>query len=268
MKRWEVAQQSEKAFWEESFHDEKAFQRMCLDFYPVYTGILTRNGFDTEGMRMLDVGSGPYGFLSVIPGKEKCLLDPLMDVFMDKVPAKFYLDRNLSVYKSVGENIPFEDKYFDMVCCLNTLDHAEDPESVMEEANRCLKDKGYLLLSVNHYAAPIVFYRKFLEMIGLGDRNHPNTYHLEDINKIIFTNGFKILDLRIGDVKESKEKIAEVGGTINISLGQRMQRALKTKGLWYVIKQAIVAPGHYIFNKIFKTYPDSIFLCEKMQDLK
>lgn len=263
--RWAKAQASEKNFWEESLEKniQNEFQKMCLDFYPIYIGILTRNGFSTEGMRMIDIGSGPYGFLSVVPGKEKCLIDPLMDYFMEKIPAKFYVDHNLSVYSGVGEDLPFDNRYFDLACCVNTLDHAANPKMVMFEANRCLKDGGYLLLSCNHYAKPIVMYRKLLEFIGAGDTNHPNTYTKKDIYKLIFDNGFEVIDQKIGDTKEMKKIISNVGGDTNVSLIERLKRAVKSKGKWYTFKQILAYPGHKIVNSLFKTYPDSIFLCKK-----
>ena len=263
-KRWLTAQQSEKNFWEESFADEPAFRKMCLSFYPLYNNILERNNIDTNDMNVLDIGSGPYGFVSVIDAKRKVAIDPLMNYFVTKVPEEFYLKNNLNLVDGVGENLDImPSKSFDLVCCLNTLDHAEDPRKVMSEANRVLKSDGYLLLSVNHYAWPIALYRWLLEMYGLGDRNHPNTYHLNDITNLIYKYNFKVIDQKLGEVNESKKIISEVGGTTAISFKERMHRALKTKGLWYVIKQAIVTPGHLILNKLFTTYPDSIFLCKK-----
>ena len=264
MTRWEQAQNSERSFWEESFADEPAFQKMCLSFYPVYKAFLDKNNIVTDDMEVIDIGSGPYGFVSVIKAKRKVAIDPLMDYFITKVPIDFYRNNNLNLVNGVGENLDImPSKSYDLVCCLNTLDHAGLPTRVMYEANRVLKPEGYLLLSVNHYAWTIVLYRRLLESIGCGDRNHPITYHISDITKMIQHYNLKVIDQKIGDVTTSKKIISEVGGTTSISFKERISRALKSKGLWYVLKQALVAPGHLILNKLFKTYPDSIFLCQK-----
>ena len=268
MKRWQKAQNSERAFWESSFKDEEAFRKMCLGFYPIYKEFLDKNEIDTTDKIILDCGSGSYGFVSVIDGKSKYALDPLMDYFKTKVPQDFYKEKNIIPIQGTGEDLSFEKDFFDLICCINTLDHADNPGMVMQEANRCLKTGGYLLLSCNHYARPIVMYRRFLELIGAGDLCHPNTYHLDDIKRLIYLNGFKIIDQKIGDTKEMSQKIAEAGGQTNVTVKERATRAIKSKGWWHIFKQMLAAPLHFIFNKLFKTYPDSIFLCQEEYDLK
>lgn len=265
MKRWEVAQESEKAYWEESFKDEPAFREMCLKFYPVYKDFLNKNNINTSEMNVIDIGSGAYGICSVINGRYKAILDPLMNYFETKVPLEFYNERNIHTINGVGEHLPFPNESYDLICCINTLDHAIEPEKIIQEANRCLKNGGYLLLSANHYDYPIVFYREILETLGMGDLCHPNTYHLDDIQEMLENHRFKIINYKIGDVKESKQKIEEVGGQTKVSFKERIIRAAKSKGWWYVFKQMLVTPGHLIVNKLFTTYPDSIFLCRKIK---
>jgi SAM-dependent methyltransferase len=267
-KRWQRAQESERAYWEESFRDEPAFRRMCLSFYPVYKEILGRNNIDTSDMKVLDVGSGPYGLVSVIAGARKYALDPLMEYFQKKVPAGFYEENNIIPVTGVGENLKLKDKCMDLVCCINTLDHADCHLCIMEQANRVLKEGGYLLLSVNHYDWPIVLLRRFLETIGFGDTCHPKTFHLSDIAKLMRRYNFRIIDQKIGSVGESQARIAEAGGQIEISLKERLSRAVKRRGLWYAFKQALAAPLHAVFNRLFTTFPDSIFLCQKTKETK
>ena len=74
---------------------------------------------------------------------------------------------------------------------------------------------------------------------------------------------FKVIDKKIITLKEMSQKVEEAGGDIKVSLKQRLSRAFKFRGGWHVFKQALAYPGHLILNKIFKTYPDTIMLCQK-----
>ncbi|WP_183036560.1 class I SAM-dependent methyltransferase [Cupriavidus sp. UME77] len=47
-----------------------------------------------------------------------------------------------------GKSMPFSDSSFDGVMCIEVLEHAEEPELVVEEIARILKDEATLLLSV------------------------------------------------------------------------------------------------------------------------
>ena len=264
MSRWDQAQFSEKAYWEGSFSkSEEDFQKICLNFYPIYKEILANNNIVTTDKIIIDVGSGSYGFVSVIDAKEKYALDPLMNYFLTKVPKSFYESRNIEPVQGVGEDLPFSNEFFDLICCMNTLDHAAEPKRVLEEADRCLKPGGYLLMSFNHYDWPIVIYRNFLEKIGLGDLCHPHTYHLSVVKRMLSENGFKIIDQKVGDMKEMSKKVEEAGGQTRSSIMQRCKRALKLRGAWHVFKQALAYPGHFVFNHLFTTYPDTIILCQK-----
>jgi len=75
-----------------------------------------------------------------------------------------------------------EDDYFDRIVCLETLEHLEDPQMVLQTFARMLKKKGLLLCSV-----PIIPSRHF------------DPYHLHDFSQKSFLLlldlcGFRIID--------------------------------------------------------------------------
>lgn len=49
-----------------------------------------------------------------------------------------------------AESLPFDDKTFDKVLCLDTLEHVNDEEKALAEIHRVLKPGGTLVLSVPH----------------------------------------------------------------------------------------------------------------------
>lgn len=52
------------------------------------------------------------------------------------------------------ENLPLEDKSFDLVYCAFVLEHLRNPEKVINEAIRVLKSSGYLVFIAPNYGAP------------------------------------------------------------------------------------------------------------------
>jgi ubiquinone/menaquinone biosynthesis C-methylase UbiE len=96
--------------------------------------------------RVLDVGCGIVTVLHFIKGR-KHGLDPLA-----KQLRKLYkYPSGIEVFEGVAEDIPFPNKYFDVVFCTNVLDHVEDPIKCLSEMARVLKDDGYFVFSI-HFA--------------------------------------------------------------------------------------------------------------------
>ena len=57
-------------------------------------------------------------------------------------------DKNFKILKGVGENLPFQDRYFDVVFSNHVLEHVEDTSMVLQEIRRVLKKDGILILGV------------------------------------------------------------------------------------------------------------------------
>lgn len=98
-----------------------------------------------EGKRMLDIGCGPRGSLEWADmAAERVGADPL---------ASRYLELNggahaMRYVEAHAEALPFEDASFDVVSSFNALDHVEDSDRAVAEAQRVLAPGGDLLLIV------------------------------------------------------------------------------------------------------------------------
>src|SRR4051794_25469220 len=95
------------------------------------------------GRRVLDIGCGPRGSLEWCDqAAERVGLDPLANRYL-----KLGADRHRMRYVASGvEQIPFEDGHFDIVSCLNSLDHVDDVDAAMREITRVTRRDGTLLL--------------------------------------------------------------------------------------------------------------------------
>jgi SAM-dependent methyltransferase len=101
------------------------------------------------GKRLLDVGCGPAGSLDwATMAAERVGVDPLVGQYR----SLGIEEKRMRYVEAKSEELPFEDKSFDVVSSLNSLDHVEDVRRTIAEMVRVLAVNGSLLLvvEVNH----------------------------------------------------------------------------------------------------------------------
>jgi 2-polyprenyl-3-methyl-5-hydroxy-6-metoxy-1,4-benzoquinol methylase len=60
---------------------------------------------------------------------------------------------DLSPINAAGEALPFPDAHFDIVMCVDVLEHVRDPEALLAEISRCLKPGGLCqITAINRFA--------------------------------------------------------------------------------------------------------------------
>lgn len=110
-------------------------------------------GIQVKGKRILEIGSGLGTFNIVCQqhGGDCYGVEP------DSVKAGISLDRldnagvRKKILRSVGEDLPFGDRTFDLVVSFQVLEHTQIPEKVMRETVRVLKPGGYIHFVVPNY---------------------------------------------------------------------------------------------------------------------
>jgi len=59
----------------------------------------------------------------------------------------------LSPVNAAGEALPFPDAHFDIIMCVDVLEHVRDPEALLSEVSRCLKPGGLCqITAINRFA--------------------------------------------------------------------------------------------------------------------
>ena len=104
------------------------------------------------GKKVLDVGSGNGYVLS------KYSQEGAETWGVDITPIGAYLYRRRfelwdlqgNVLIANAEELPFENEFFDCVCCMGVLHHTPSPEKAVEEIFRVLKPGGRLIVMVYH----------------------------------------------------------------------------------------------------------------------
>ena len=103
------------------------------------------------GMKVLDVGSGPFPSALVFRDCEVYSLDPLIDRYVSAgYPLHCYEQRGRFVCAQ-AEHTPFEDGFFDAVVSVNAIDHVNDFEATALELKRILKKDGKFRMHVHYH---------------------------------------------------------------------------------------------------------------------
>jgi ubiquinone/menaquinone biosynthesis C-methylase UbiE len=127
-------------------------------------------GANVEGKSMLDLGAG-MGGLSVavlLEYGEKGLRLQSMDYNPDychiaRLRARRY-GLNLPIAVAAGEHLPYPDATFDLITCLDVLEHVASTDEVLREMRRVLKPGGIVLTTIPnrrafrdpHYHLPLI----------------------------------------------------------------------------------------------------------------
>lgn len=117
---------------------------------------------------------------------------------MDYFLSEFEMAGDIRWIQGVGEDLPFENNYFDIVITTNTLDHTMNPKKVLCEIARVLKENGTLMVSVDVYTPFVQHYRKFRELLGMGDNPHTYAFSIRDVTKLLDQSGLKVLKIHEG----------------------------------------------------------------------
>jgi ubiquinone/menaquinone biosynthesis C-methylase UbiE len=106
---------------------------------------------ELAGMKVLDIGSGPFPSSLTFKNCETYSLDPLMDAYIAAgYPIHCYENRSKFV-KSMAESMPFENGYFDAVISVNAIDHVNDFAATAKEIKRILKPNGKFRMHVHYH---------------------------------------------------------------------------------------------------------------------
>lgn len=136
--------QAELGFWQSKFDSEggKLSNRFYEELYTSLSNIPTSY---YSGRRILDIGCGPRGSLEwARSASVRVGLDPLAHDYLTFGTG----GHEMNYVCCRGESIPFEDGCFDIVSCLNALDHVDSTALVISEIKRVLTDNGLFLLVV------------------------------------------------------------------------------------------------------------------------
>lgn len=263
-KRFEQAQESERDGWDKLWKDNRARQDKPKEYWQHYIGLLKEWANLKPSDKALDIGCGPYGMISYLDQGRRYGLDPLIDFYL----SNFDMPKEVKWERGCGEDMPFEDSFFDVVITTNTIDHTQNPQAVLNEINRVLKEHGFLFLTVNTYSWRVRAVKVFLERIGAGDPAHPHTLTATEVKQLLNKSGFKIVrtsggvgDLGFCTSEGSTVKASTIVSKTKASFTRAVE--IRRKEGYKRLLKALIS---FMLIFLFRAYQwpnDSIFLAVK-----
>ncbi|HDH44390.1 MAG TPA: SAM-dependent methyltransferase [Thermococcus sp.] len=113
--------------------------------------------------KLLDIGCGDGSF-TILIGKT-CEAKEVYGVEISEKAVKFAEKRGIKVFQLDidEEDFPFEDNYFDAIFAGEIIEHLYNPDHLLEEVYRILKNKGIFLITTPNLAS---FYNRVSLLLG------------------------------------------------------------------------------------------------------
>ncbi len=140
-----------------------------------------------------DLGCGPAGIFIALLQNKVTAVDPLLDNYIANrflTPAHFpnvqFINRRLEDYSTPQK--------FDMVFCLNCINHVSDIEKAFDVLCNCVAAGGQLVVSIDAHNHSFF---KYLFRLIPGDILHPHQYNLDEYRAFMQNRGFGITQQHI-----------------------------------------------------------------------
>jgi len=188
--------QHSKKWW-----DENGPLKTLHDINPARLQFIEKH-LSLKGKSVLDVGCGG-GILTEAIAKEGALCFGI-DVEEEAINTaeKHAKEHSLNItYESIAiENFNKED-YFDIICCMELLEHVKDPQEIIRQCHRKLKPGGWLFLSTlnrtfKSYATAILAAEYILKILPKQTHDYNKFITPGELARALRRCGFEIEDIK------------------------------------------------------------------------
>jgi len=170
-----------------------SFKKISPIYMNKYNFVDTNINKKDKGKRALDVGCGYGEYIQLLSKKG-------LNVKGIDVDKKAIRGQENVIY-SHAEKIPFKNENFDIITCIDVLEHVDDYEKSIKEIRRILKKGGKLILTVPNIQFPITydpinFILKFFNNklnIGMWHWGHKRLFDVTSIIKSLKKNNFRVI---------------------------------------------------------------------------
>jgi SAM-dependent methyltransferase len=187
--RWFIAQWFERRWWKRyTAHKSKEAYLSWKKGY--WQELLRSTGLSIPATaRVLDAGCGPAGIFITLPTQQVTAIDPLLDYYRREIAVFDETDYpNVTFVNDAIESYGPIVRY-DVVCCMNAINHVSDLGQAMQSLCACVVPKGSLLLSVDAHNYSGL---KWLFKAIPGDILHPHQLNKEDYLKLVRAEGMEV----------------------------------------------------------------------------
>lgn len=159
-----------------------------LEAYEIFTSIIDPE----KDSKHLDIACGLGLLLKAVSSKTSNIYGIDLSDQAIKMASEYIPEANLS--QGNAEELPYEDRTFDSISCIGSLERMLDREKVLKEQRRVGKGNAkfcYMVRNSEHF-----IWRYFWNPLGIRNKKgHQDAMNLEEWKQLFESNGFKIVNI-------------------------------------------------------------------------
>jgi len=215
--RWKVAQWFELRWWKSYLRGKNKEEYLAWkkSYWQNILSLVSDKVKLNPSKTIIDLGCGPAGVFIALPQNKVTAVDPLIDEYENQTP--FFSKSNypnvtfvkstieefevsviaseaLRAKQSPSSRVEIASQSlamtYDVVFCMNCINHVHDIEKGFEKLKEVCADGGTLVLSID--AHNFSFFKHLFRLIP-GDILHPHQYDLAEYKIFLEKQGFEIV---------------------------------------------------------------------------
>ncbi|HET8963228.1 MAG TPA: methyltransferase domain-containing protein [Chitinophagales bacterium] len=190
--KWNIAQNAEAQWWQNYLKgkDVTAYHNWKKNYWQNILNSIANVCSVNPGMEILDAGCGPAGIFMNLTQCNVDAIDPLLENYNSALPHFKKSDYPYVTFYNTPMEQYSTDKQYDIVFCMNAINHVIDMEYSYSLLGKWVKPGGKLVITID--AHNFSFFKYLFRLIP-GDILHPHQYDLKEYAGFITRNGCKIL---------------------------------------------------------------------------
>lgn len=190
--KWDIAQKAELKWWEQYLKkkDKEEYLVWKKEYWEKLLDMIAFLCPISAGLDVLDAGCGPAGIFMNLSQCHVDAVDPLIDSYAEHLAHFRKNDYPWVQFFSMPIEKYVTDKKYDIIFCMNAINHVSDINKSYDLLVSMLKPQGKLIVTIDAHNHP--FYKKLFRMIP-GDILHPYQYSRSEYEKFLTSRGLKIL---------------------------------------------------------------------------
>jgi 2-polyprenyl-3-methyl-5-hydroxy-6-metoxy-1,4-benzoquinol methylase len=148
----------------------------------------------TTGRRILDYGCGDGTFIDTLLASECAPLEiigaEISDQLIEDCRTRFQPRPDVQFVRIDELQSRFSRIPFDLIICMEVLEHATNPEVLLDEMHSLLSPNGLLIVSVPVETGPVLLFKQAVRIVsgwrGIGDYRWTSRYTVAEYLKSLF----------------------------------------------------------------------------------
>lgn len=189
--RWKIAQWFELRWWRQYLRNKNKADYLAWK-KSYWIGVLDKIAGEIKidiTKPVIDLGCGPAGIYIALANKKITAVDPLLDEYESQT--QFFKRSDypeVTFIKNTIEDFDAGGLKYDVVCCMNAINHVHDIARGFDKLKEVCADEGSIIVSIDAHNFSVF---KYLFRLIPGDILHPHQYNLAEYIALLNSGGWQ-----------------------------------------------------------------------------